>query len=112
MTLFFPSDQIQVYRQRRIGSAHRYSISATGTVWAADIQPASPDRVENIEERFSALQVAYVDVDLDVKEGDKIRTSDGREYQVKGIQIWRGAGLLDHKELLLSSKDAGGSSNG
>lgn len=106
MTLFFPNDQIQVYRNRRIGSTHRFSVSATGTLWQADIQPASPQRQENIQGHFGATFTAFVDVDCDVKEGDQLHTDDGKVYSVKGVGIWRGAGLLDHKELILVSQDA------
>lgn len=106
MTLYFPNETIQVYRSRRIGSAHRFSVSATGTLWPADIQPASPQRQETIKERFSAAFTAFVDVDCDVKEGDEIHVEgDSKVYLVKGVDIWRGAGLLDHKELLLTSED-------
>lgn len=107
MTLFFTSDQIQVYRRRRIGSNHRYNISATGTVWPADIQPASPDRQESIQGRFGAVFTCFVDPECDVKEGDQIHIVDtGKVYSVKGVNKWQGAGLLDHKELLLTSEDA------
>lgn len=105
MTLYFPSDQIQVYRHRRVGGSHRYSISATGTVWPADIQPASPERLDNVSDRFTAMFQAFVDVDCDVKEGDHLHVGT-KVYSVKGVNIWRGAGLLDHKELLLTSEDA------
>lgn len=104
--LHFPNEQIQIYRNRRIGTAHRFSMSATGTVWQADVQPASPQRQETIKERFSAAFTAFVDVDCDVKEGDQIHVvGDTKIYSVKGVDIWRGAGLLDHKELLLTSQD-------
>jgi hypothetical protein len=106
VTLHFPNEQIQIYRNRRIGSAHRFSVSATGTIWQADIQPASLQRQESISGHFGAAFQAFVDVDCDVKEGDQIRTDDGKIYSVKGVEIWRGAGLLDHKALLLTSQDA------
>lgn len=105
MTIFFQNNQIQIYRRRRIGSSHRYSMSATGTIWPADIQPASPQRQESIEGRFGAVFTGFVDVDCDVNEGDQINVS-GKRYNVKGVQIYRDAGLLDHKELLLTSVDA------
>jgi hypothetical protein len=104
MTVFFKNNQIQIYRNRRVGSAHRFTMSATGTVWPADVQPMSPQRQESIKERFSAAFTAFVDVDCDVKEGDQIHVS-GKIYSVKGVDVWRGAGLLDHKELSLTSQD-------
>lgn len=103
-TLFFTSDQIQVYRRRRKGSSNRYGMSATGTVWPADIQPASPQRQESIQERFGAAFTGFVDVECDVKEGDQIHVGS-KVYSVKGVGQWRGAGLLDHKELILVSQD-------
>lgn len=105
MTLFFPNESIQIYRNRRIGSAHRFSMSATGTIWRADIQPASQTRQESLQGRFGAVFTAFVEVDCDVKEGDQIHVGT-KVYSVKGVNIWRGAGLLDHKELLLTSQDA------
>jgi hypothetical protein len=105
MVVFFKSHQIQIYRQRRIGSTHRWAMSATGTIWDADIQPASTQRQESINQRFGAAFTAFVDVDCQVKEGDQIHV-DSKVYNVKGVAVWRGAGLLDHKELLLTSQDA------
>jgi hypothetical protein len=80
-------------------------MSATGTIWPADIQPASPQRQESISGRFGAVFTAFVDADCDVKEGDQIHVDD-KVYSIKGVSVWRGAGLLDHKELLLTSQDA------
>ena len=107
MTVFFPSHSIQIYRQRRKGTSNRYGMSATGTIWQADIQPASTTRQETINERFGAVFTAFVDVDCDIKEGDRVQTEDGQVYSVQGVAPWRGAGLLDHKELVLVSQDAG-----
>lgn len=80
-------------------------MSATGTVWPVDIQPATQTRQESIQGRFGAVFTAFVDVDCDVKEGDQVHVGT-KVYSVKGVNIWRGAGLLDHKELLLTSQDA------
>lgn len=107
MNIFFDSHEIQIYRKRRIGSTHRYGMSATGTVWAADIQPASPEKQQSINGRFGQVYVGFIDADCDIKEGDQIMIQDtGQRYGVKGVGVWRGAGLLDHKELLLVSQDA------
>jgi hypothetical protein len=75
-------------------------MSATGTVWDADIQPASTQRQESISGRFGAVFTAFVDVTVTLKR--VIRSmSMTKVYSVKGVSVWRGAGLLDHKELLL-----------
>ncbi len=105
MTIFFSSHEIQIYRHRRKGTTHRYGMSTTGTVWNADIQPASPQRTESIQGRFGAVFTGFVDVECDVKEGDQLKVGT-KTYGVKGVGVWRGAGLLDHKELLLVSEDA------
>ncbi len=104
MTIFFRNSEIQIYRRRRVGSTHTYGMSATGTVWSADIQPASPQRQESIQGRFGAVFTGFVDATCDVKEGDQIHVNN-KIYSVKGVQKWQGAGLLDHIELLLTSED-------
>jgi len=106
MTIFFKSHQITIYRRRRIGSADRYAMSATFTAFNVDIQPASPERVAEVDGRFGAIFTAYVDVSVDIKAGDQVKIDTGKTYGVKGVQIWQGAGLLDHKELVLESQDA------
>lgn len=105
MTLFFQNHDITIYRQRRIGSTNRFSVSATLTSYQADIQPASLERAAMIDGRYGAAFVAYVDVDVDIKENDQIRTEDGKKYGVRGVEKWDNAGLLDHKMLSLVSLD-------
>jgi hypothetical protein len=103
-TLYFPSDQIQIYRQRRISGTDRYSVSATYTAYKADIQPASPERTQMFSGRFGQVFTAFVEVNVDIKEGDQVQTANKR-YSVKGVQKWQGAGLLDHIELVLVAQD-------
>lgn len=107
MTLYFNSDQIQIYRQRRIGSTNRYSVSATLTAYNIDIQPETrPDRLEMSGRRYGTQWVGFISADVNIKEGDEIRVIDtGKRYGVKGVQTWANAGLLDHKELSLISQD-------
>lgn len=81
-------------------------MSATFTAYNVDIQPASPERVAEVDGRFGAIFTAYVDIDIDIKVGDQVKIDTGKTYGVKGVQIWQGAGLLDHKELVLESQDA------
>ena len=107
MTLFFTSQQIQIYRKRRIGSSNRYSMSATLTAYPADVQPASKERIEMVQGRFGATFSAFVDQSVDIKEGDQVvNTSTNKRYSVKGVNDWYGAGMLDHKELVLVALDA------
>lgn len=106
MTIFFNSVDIQIYRRRRVGSTNRYAISATLTVYQADIQPADTERLEMADGRYGTVYQTFVDPGIDIKEGDQVvDTSNGKRYSVKGITQWDGAGLLDHKEIILVSQD-------
>lgn len=105
MTIFFQNSQIQIYRRRRIGSTDRYSMSATGTFYDADIQPADKIRTDQVQGKFGATFSAFVEIDCDVKENDEIHVGS-KVYSVKGVSIWQDAGLLDSKELILISLDA------
>jgi hypothetical protein len=106
MTLFFPNHSITIFRKRRLGSSDRYAMSATFTAYSADIQPASSERTQFVEGRLGAVYTAFIDASINIKEGDYVHTEDGKVYAVKGIQVWAGAGLLDHIELTLTSQDA------
>lgn len=110
MTLFFTNHEIQVYRNRRIGNANRFSISATGTVLPIDITPASLERSEFQNTAIGKTYIGYVEADNDVKEGDDIVVTDSsdlnsKRYSVKGVSRWEGFGIVDCKELTLVSKD-------
>lgn len=106
MTIYFANHQIQIYRTRRKGTANRYGMSATFTAYNADIQPASPERIELVQGRIGTTYTAFVDTTVDIKEGDQVLTEDGKRYSVKGVQKWASAGLLDYIELVLFSQDA------
>ncbi len=106
MAIFFDSHEIQIYRQRRIGTTDRYSMSATFTGYNADIQPESRlERLEMAQGRFGTVWTAYIDEDVPIKEGDQIVDANGKRYSVKSIVKWDGAGLLSHQELILVSQD-------
>lgn len=105
MTIYFHSHDLQLYRKRH-RSNNRYSISATLTVIQTDIQPMDPQRLQMEGGRFGATYTAFVDQDINIKEGDQaVDTATGKRYSVKGVQSWGGAGLLDHIELILVSID-------
>jgi hypothetical protein len=105
MKVFFRNHDITIYRNRKKAGADRFTMSATFTVYQADIQPASDQRTEFLHGRIGATFIAYVDSSVDIKEGDEVHTEDSKVYSVKGVANWSGAGLLDHKELSLTSKD-------
>lgn len=109
MTLFYDNHQISIYRNRQIGSTNRFGMSATYTVYPADIQPASLERQQMFPERWGAVFTAFVDASDDIREGDQIVSEDGKVYSVKGVERWQGGGgiaELDHLELTLVAMDA------
>jgi hypothetical protein len=106
MTLFFANHQITIFRHRKKGSADRFGMSATFTVYDSDIQPATKERTEFVSGRFGTVFQAFIDATINIQEGDYVQTEDGKRYAVKGVQVWQGAGLLDHIELTLTSQDA------
>lgn len=109
MTIFFKNHQITIFRKRRIGTTDRYSVSATFTSYYTDIQPASDQRTEFVNGAIGATYTAFIDATVNIKEGDQVRiiggTYNAKIFNVKGIQTWEGAGLLDHIELTLVSQD-------
>lgn len=110
MTLFFTNHQIQVYRNRRIGSANRFNVSATGTVLPADITPASLERSEFENTAIGKTYIGYVESSNDIKEADEVVIVDStslvnKRFSVKGVSTWEGYGIVDCKELTLVSKD-------
>lgn len=106
MTLFFPSNEIQIYRKRRVGSTNRFNLSATFTSYDADIQPATKERIEMFDGRYGAVFTAFLDANVDIKEGDQlVTTENGKRFSVKGVSKWQGAGLLDHLEIVLIAQD-------
>lgn len=106
MTLFFQNHEIEIYRNRRKGVTNRFGMSATFTAYNADIQPASQERIEFIAGRIGTTFTAFIEANVDIKEGDQVLTEDGKRYSIKGVQKWSGAGLLDHIELTMTSQDA------
>lgn len=107
MTIFFNSNDIQIYRRRRKGSTNRYAMSATLTVIQADIQPADTERIQMANGRFGTVYNTYMDATIEVKEGDQmVDTTTGKRYSVKGVTNWANSGLmLDHNEIVLVSQD-------
>lgn len=107
--IFFKNHEIQIYRRRKKGSSDRYAMSATFTAYQGDIQPASQERTEFVQGRFGATYTAFVDATVNIREGDQCRITSGeyagKVFSIKGVSTWQGAGLLDHKELVLVSQD-------
>lgn len=104
MTMFFKSHEITIRRLRAVGNG-KTNFSATYTVYDADIQPISPDRVEQFGGRIGSTYEAWIDPEIDIREGDQL-DCDGVRYSVRGVSYYHGAGLLDHKYLILVSTNS------
>lgn len=80
-------------------------MSATYTAMPATIEPASPERTEFINGRPGHVFTGFLDVTYHVREGDRVvvieNATRSKTYEVRGVNYWQGAGLLDHQELTL-----------
>lgn len=105
--VFFKSHEITLRRLRRVpGTTYSSNFSATFTSYQADIQPADIDRVGLVNGgRVGTVYEAWVEPEVPIVEGDQI-DSNGQRYSVKSVNYYRGAGLLDHKHLILVATDA------
>lgn len=105
MTVFFQSHSITIRRLRPFGAA-KQNFSATYTAYQADIQPLGGARVNDVGGRIGKTYEAFVDATVDVREGDQIDDGYGTRYSVKAVSYFHGAGLLDHKYLILESQSS------
>lgn len=103
MTIYFNSHTITIRRLRPFGSA-KQNFSATYTSYNADIQPLEGSRVNDVAGRIGKTYEAFVDASIEVREGDQIDDGSGVRYSVKSVTYFHGAGLLDHKHLILESQ--------
>ncbi len=104
MTIFFPSHSIMIRRLRPFGAA-KQNFSATYTAYSADIQPLQGQRLNDAGGRIGRTYEAYIDPAIDIREGDQI-DSEGTRYSVKAVMYYHGAGLLDHKQLIIESQNS------
>ena len=102
--MYFPNGSITIRRERNFGGGLKYRFSATYTAYEADIQTVEAGRVNLLDGRIGKTYEAYIDVTIDVKEGDQI-VYQGKTYSVNAVATYQGAGLLDHKYLVLMQKD-------
>lgn len=106
MTVFFPSHSIVIRRLGPYGAA-KQNYSATYTAYSADIVPLMAPRVNDVGGRLGKTYEAFVDATVDIREGDQIDDSSGVRYSVKSVSYFHGAGLLDHRYLIIESQNAG-----
>lgn len=102
MILFFASHQITIRRLRQFGQ-NRQNYSATFTAYSADIQPLDIGRTNLAGGRIGSMFQGFVEASVDLREGDQV-VSGGHTYSVRAVSHYQGAGLLDHKELLLQKQ--------
>ena len=102
MTVFFPSHSIIIRRLRPYGAA-KQNFSATYTGYSANIFPIQGARVNDVGGRIGKTYEAFVDATVDIREGDQIDSNNIR-YSVKAVSLYQGAGLLDHKHLILETQ--------
>jgi len=103
MTIFFASHDITLRRKRNT-SGIKWAFSATFTAYNADIQPIEQTRIAQAGGRIGKTYECWLDSTVPVKEGDQI-VSSGNTYDVTGVSTHSGAGLLDHKYLILIGRD-------
>lgn len=103
MTIYFPSHSIYIRRERNT-SGLKFKFSATFTAYQADIQPIEAERVNLVDGRIGKTYEAFVDASIDVREGDQV-VSSGKTYSVAAVSEYQGAGLLDHKSLIMIAQD-------
>lgn len=99
MTLFFASHEITIRRLRTFDQL-KQNYSATFTAYQADIQPLDISRTNMAGGRIGATFQGFVEAAVDIREGDQV-VSGGYTYSVNSVAHYQGAGLLDHKELIL-----------
>lgn len=102
--IFFPSHSITIRRLRPFGAV-KQNYSATYTAYAADIAPLQGQRLNDAGGRIGRTYEAYIDPSVDVREGDQL-LSEGVIYSVKAVVYYHGAGLLDHKMLIIESQNS------
>lgn len=106
MTVFFKSHEITIMRMRRVGNSINRFLSATFTAVPADIQGVPAERVNLFGGRIGKTYQGFVDASVPIQEGDVVQVTDtGKRYAVQAVTVFEGAGLLDHKELILIAQE-------
>lgn len=103
--MFFNNETIIIRRERHI-SGLKYGFSATFTAYQADVQPVEEQRTDLVGGRIGKTYEAFVDASINVREGDQAYSeTTGKLYAVQAVSTFQGAGLLDHKSLILIAQD-------
>lgn len=103
--MFFDNEVIRIRRERPLGGL-KYGFSATFTAYVADIQPVEEQRVDLLGGRIGKTYEAFIDSDIDAREGDQAYSeTTGKTYTIQAVSTFQGAGILDHKSLILIARD-------
>lgn len=88
--------------QRLEADGFKQVMTSTGTI-DAHIQRIDDIDLLKVYGVSEATHKAWVDISIKIWEGDTVRDSDGRIYDVVGVSV-RGEGIAmnEHKELLLN----------
>ena len=97
MNLFY-NDLLQI-RRHKIVSGNRRAYIATATA-EASIQPLGKEKGALDIGQFGATFVAYVDMNVSIKKGDRVKDKAGNIYNVHNL-IVRDYGAFPYQELIL-----------
>lgn len=97
--------EITTYRIVAQGGKESYSETPHIDGVKAFIEPIQPEpsALWNGESVFE-LHKCYVDGILDIVVSDRLIDSNGNEYSIKGVQVFRGGDVPSHTELTIVKK--------
>lgn len=92
-----------IIRRLKTVTGNQKSFQSTATV-EAHIQEASPEARQILGILEERAWVAWMDVEAEIEEGDRVHGADGKIYQVREITI-KDYGINQHKEVLLQEQN-------
>lgn len=92
-------DENIVIRRLRTTTGQKKTFQATATV-EAHIQESSPEARQALGILEERAWVAWMDIESDINEGDRVTGADGMIYTVREVTI-KNYGINEHKEVLL-----------
>ena len=93
--------EITISRLQTVSGTMKKSMT-TVTADYANIQPASTKKSLEVTGAVGKLYELYVDVNLDIQDGDRIKDDDGIEYEITagGVNNFDFGLMVQHKEVL------------
>lgn len=96
-------DENIIIRRLKTISGNKKAYQATATV-EAHIQEASPEARQMLGIVEERAWVAWMAVDAEIEEGDRVFGADGKVYQVREITT-KDYGINQHREVLLEEQN-------